>query len=147
MYRTVLCTALVAIAMTAAQAEAGKFKFKFGGGHNNHGNHGGHNHHNNNHKYHGFWHNNHHNHHHHNHHVKVYRAPVVKCYYQVCFYADHWTYKQHKTFSTLHAAEVFAHDLKHAGYHVSISKSCHAHYTGPQLLVPKHLDIHHAWMP
>jgi hypothetical protein len=148
MFRIILCTAALTIAATAANADAGKFSFGGGGnhgGHNhsnhNHNNHSNHHHHNNHHQ-----HNYHHNHHnHHNHYV----APVVRCYYQVCFYNADWAYKQHKVFNYLHEAQAYAHSLQLHGYYASVSKTHSPYYGGPRLIVPHHHApvVHNAWLP
>ncbi len=130
MFRIILCTAALTIAATAANAEAGKFSFGGGGSHSNHNHNWNHNHH-----------------HHHNYH-RTYHAPVVKCYYQVCFYNADWAYKQHKVFNYLHEAQAYAHSLQHHGYYASVSKTCTPYYAGPRLIVPHHAPVvHNAWLP
>ena len=132
MFRTLICTAALAVAFTAAHAEAGKFKFNIGGGGKginwNIGKHHGH--HNHHHKYH--------------HHYKVYK-PAVKCYYQVCFYHDSWGYKKHEVFHCLKDAEVFAYQMSRNGYWTSISKTCTPYPSGHIIYNKGH--IHNAWMP
>ena len=137
MFRTLLCTAALTIALTAAHAEAGGFKINIGGG-NHKGNHGinwniGHN---NNH---------HHNNYHYNKYPQVYHAPVVKCYYQVCFYHPSWCYKKHEPFTCLHDAEVFAHQMQLNGYYTSISKTCTPYASGH--IIYNHGHIHNSWLP
>lgn len=142
MFRTLLCTVALTIALTAAHAEAGGFKFSIGGGNKGHNNH----HHNNHHNNHHF--NNHHNNYHHNHYPKVYHAPVVKkCYYQVCFYHASWGYKKHERFTCLHDAQAFAHQLQHNGYYTSISKTCTPYASGHIIYNHGHGHIHNSWMP
>ena len=132
MFRTLLCTAALAVAFTAASAEAGKFKINFGGGGGGHkgiqwniGKHHGH-----------------HNHYRHNHYHKVYK-PVVKCYYQVCFYHEAWGYKKHEVFTCLHDAEAFAYKMRHLGYWAAISKTCTPYPSGHIIYNPGH----NTWLP
>ena len=104
MIRAILCTLTLIVALTAASAQAGGFKFKLGGGHKNGI------------KFH--W-NGHHKRHYRKHHAPVVRTP---CYYQVCYYAPNWNSKKHEVFSSLHEAQVFAAKVRHLGYIASVSK-------------------------
>lgn len=136
MFRALLCTAALTLALTASHAEAGKFSIHLGGG----GNHSGisfNNHHNNNHCYNNNCHR----------YPPVYHAPVVTCYYQVCYFHPDWVYKQHKCFTCLHDAQAFAYQVQLSGCYASISKTCTPYYAGPQLLVPGHAPVQNAWMP
>jgi len=130
MIRALLCTAALTVALTAAHAEAGGFKLKFGGG--KHGiswNHGKH----------------HNNHHHYRHKVRRYHAPAAKCYYQVCFHCDAWGYKKYEVFDCLSEARAFAHRLEHRGYYVTITKTCSPYPSGHKIYKPLH--NHHHWLP
>lgn len=130
MFRALLCTAVLTVALTAAHAEAGKFSFG-GGSHSNRNNHWNRN----------YRHNYSHNYRH------TYRSPVVKCYYQVCFYQADWTYKQHRVFTHLHDAQAFARQYQSHGHYASVSKTYSPYYNGPRLLVAPHAPAHNAWLP
>ena len=133
MFRTLLCTAaLTVVALTASQADAGKFNIRFGGGGGgNHGNHGFH--------WNKFKHHNYHNHYRH----KAYHAPVVTCYYQVCFTCDAWNYKRHERFTCPQEAQAYALQLEKYGYWTSISKTCHPYPAGHII----YKNGHNHWLP
>ena len=97
----------MAIASTAAAAQAGGFQIKIGshsGGHKNYQNSG-------------FKQNN-----------QVHKPKVqVTCYYKVCYKQPSWNYTKHKTFHQLSDAKHFAYELESYGLLAKISK-VHSRY-------------------
>ncbi len=125
MIRAILCTLALTVALTAANAQAGKFKFSFGGG--------GHSNQNQN------FHHNHHNYQQNYQHHKQYHAPVVvtPCYYQVCYTHPAGTFQKHEIFPSLYEAQNFAAKVQHLGYLATVSK-----YHPPQAAA-----VGHNWLP